>query len=145
MEQENEDIPLPVVLSWLEDGRRLIQYYKSQRWDVMKWALASNLALTVAATRSKGGLWFFLVSLLFGAGASALVCHYKKRLEGARSAARISERELLKNIDTRRLGQTYTDENIKGRDCTENTIILAVIWFSVSAPLVAWLARSPQP
>jgi hypothetical protein len=36
---------LPIILSFLDDARKLIEAGKVRRWEVFKWAFALNLLL----------------------------------------------------------------------------------------------------
>jgi hypothetical protein len=40
---------LPIILSFLDDARRVIEGGKNRRWEVFKWTIALNLVLATAA------------------------------------------------------------------------------------------------
>ena len=55
-----------VACAILDDDRKLIAAGKSQRWDVIKWAVTVNVALATASIiavreSANAGKWLFLV------------------------------------------------------------------------------------
>jgi hypothetical protein len=82
-----EEKEITVALGILEDGRRQIAAYKVQRWDVVKWGVTVNLALTVAAAASTSidARALLLVMACFVViGGWLLVRHYNSRMTGTR-------------------------------------------------------------
>jgi hypothetical protein len=86
-----DDKEFSVVCSAMEDCRRLIAAGKSQRWDVVKWAVTVNVALATAAAAigpAPGpSFTLFVVAELVSIGAGYLVWHYNRRMTGARATA----------------------------------------------------------
>jgi hypothetical protein len=83
---------LPVVLSFLDDCRRIIEGGKGRRWEIFKWAFALNIAL-ISATAAEshfptaaGGL-LFIAAIVNTFGAAFLIFHYDRRMNGARDRA----------------------------------------------------------
>jgi hypothetical protein len=80
---QDQDFAITSLL--LQDQQRLIAAGKVQRWDVVKWTTAVNLALATASVGiGTGGGLFFLFAVLVAAAGGALVYHYNKRMTGAR-------------------------------------------------------------
>jgi hypothetical protein len=74
----------------LENCRRYIAAYKTQRWDVVKWGVSVNLALAVAAaTPALAEIRIYLLVLSCGVAAASwlLVLHYNRRVTGIRNQA----------------------------------------------------------
>jgi hypothetical protein len=83
---------LKVALDLIEDCRRVIAAGKSQRWDVLKWAVAINLAIPAAIIAIKPyvvviAFLFFAFSVLVAIIGSVLIFHYTTRMTGARNNA----------------------------------------------------------
>jgi hypothetical protein len=93
---------------WRADARALIAAGKSQRWEVVKWATAVNLALaSVAATKDGAALLpnARSFSLLVAAVALILIVLATKRMNGARKrleAVNAWYAKVLDVIDVRR-------------------------------------------
>jgi hypothetical protein len=82
----NEDFQIACL--FLKDQQKLIAAGKVQRWDVVKWTMAINLALATASISIGKVAWaFFVFSLLVAAAGGYLLYHYNKRMTGARSDA----------------------------------------------------------
>ena len=80
---------LPVILSFIDDSRRLIEAGKVRRWEVFKWAMALNILLIPAALSHKQFSFppvaFDILSGLASVLAMALILHYHRRIGGARN------------------------------------------------------------
>ena len=101
------DREFQVIVSALDDCRRLIAAGKVQRWDVVKWGVAVNVALaTATATATAAALAhkplgrpLFLLALAVAIASSLLVGHYNKRITGARRTATILTEWLKSSYD----------------------------------------------
>ena len=47
--QPTQKDQLPLILSFLDDARRIIEGGKGRRWEIFKWAIALNIILTTAS------------------------------------------------------------------------------------------------
>jgi hypothetical protein len=82
------DQQLQLAFSALDTWRQVIAAGKTQRWDVVKWAVTVNLGLTtVSAAIEKLGLIPFALACLVALASIFLVLHYNNRMVGARRAA----------------------------------------------------------
>lgn len=93
---------LPVILSYLDDARKLIEAGKVRRWEVFKWAFALNL-LFASATAAHDKLpispaVFILASIGTSIMAALLINHYDHRMNGARARARDLTQWLRENV-----------------------------------------------
>src|SRR5260221_2580513 len=113
------DKEFQVITAALDDCRRLIAAGKVQRWDVVKWGVAVNVALaTATATATAAALAhkplgrpLFLLALAVAIASSLLVGHYTHRQ--ARSISyRIGGAKfpVLKDIDKFVFADTPVDE-----------------------------------
>jgi hypothetical protein len=88
-----EEREFQVAFSGIDDCRKLIAAGKIQRWDVVKWAVTVELALSAAAITfhkpkaETSYCAFFALSLLTSIAAGLLVWHYNRRMTGARKTA----------------------------------------------------------
>jgi len=74
----------------LQDQQRLIAACKVQRWDVVKWTVAVNLALATASVgigTAGAGIIIVVFTVLVALGGWVLVRHYNRRVTGARRDA----------------------------------------------------------
>jgi hypothetical protein len=83
------DKEFQVIVSALDDCRRLIAAGKVQRWEVVKWGVAVNVALAAAAAAPALGhnLSLFWLAVAVAIASLLLVGHYNKRISGARETA----------------------------------------------------------
>jgi hypothetical protein len=82
------DKEFQVASAALENCRRYIAVYKTQRWDVVKWGVSVNLALAVAAAiPALAEIQIYLLVLSCGVAAASwlLVLHYNRRVTGIRN------------------------------------------------------------
>jgi cell division protein FtsW (lipid II flippase) len=83
---------LPIILSFLDDARRLIEGGKGRRWEVFKWTVALNILLATAAlTQPKPQTVpyaLFIVALIASLMGIFLISHYDRRMTKARDSAR---------------------------------------------------------
>ena len=89
--QDNHKFQLPIVLSFLDDARRLIEGGKGRRWEVFKWTMALNVVLATAAlTQPKPPIaWYGLLVLALAVSLMGgfLIDHYDRRMTKARERA----------------------------------------------------------
>lgn len=82
---------LPVILSFLDDARRLVEAGKVRGWEVFKWTVAINILLTTALfTQAKPTITpyvFPMMALVVSAMGGLLIHHYDHRLNSARKRA----------------------------------------------------------
>ena len=85
------DKEFQVIVSALDDCRRLIAAGKAQRWEVVKWGVAVNIALATAAAAPALGHNFslFWLAVAVSIASVLLVGHYNKRMSGARETATV--------------------------------------------------------
>jgi hypothetical protein len=85
------DKEFQVVTSALDACRSLIAAGKVQRWEVVKWGVAVNVALAAAAAAPALGhnFWLFWLAVGVSIASLLLVGHYNKRISGARETATI--------------------------------------------------------
>jgi hypothetical protein len=90
--QDEHKLQLAIVLSFLDDARRLIEGGKNRRWEVFKWTIALNVLLVTAAlTQRKPPIAQWGLPLLAFAVAVMgwfLIDHYDRRMTKARDRAR---------------------------------------------------------
>jgi hypothetical protein len=82
-----EDKEFQIAIGAVEDSRKLIAAGKVQRWDVVKWGVSVNLALTVASALADMRLTLLLLSSGVAYASWRLVIHYNRRMTGARDRA----------------------------------------------------------
>ena len=76
-----------IVISCLEDARRLIAAGKVQRWEVLKWTVTVNLALAGVTVWVEVKWPVATVALAVMVLSWYLLHHYNRRVEGARKTA----------------------------------------------------------
>jgi hypothetical protein len=90
-----------VACSALDDHRKLVAVLKSQRWEIVKWAVSLNVALATASFAMKGaGQHLFSLSAGVAFISLVLVLHYNSRLNNTRTDAV----EIQKYLMARRAG-----------------------------------------
>jgi hypothetical protein len=63
--QDHHNLQLPIILSFLNDARGIIEGGKNRRWEVFKWTIALNTVLATAAlTKPKLPTGLLLLSVL---------------------------------------------------------------------------------
>jgi hypothetical protein len=123
-----------VALSALEDNRNMIAAGKVQRWDVVKWAVTVDLALSAAAiTLRANNRAFFVVATMTSIAAWLLVWHYNRRMTGARTMAKTLIEWLKENgIDYSQIQKVDIPQAYKQKRWNydkEELIIFAAILF----------------
>lgn len=79
-----------VASHFLQDAQRVIAAGKVQRWEVVKWGVAVNLALAAAAASTQFGRWSWLLVLfsIFISGLGLfLIFSYNRRMTNQRNDA----------------------------------------------------------
>ena len=137
-----------VACAILDDIRKLIAAGKSQRWDVIKWAVALNIALATASIALKQTVhpdvrwWLCAVAAVVAVLGLLLVWHYNCRMTNARNDSVKTEKYLMNNgIDW----TAITGSAPRTHDCfydkQELLIFPGVLLLSVVPTLlVAWIS-----
>ncbi len=95
----------------LADHQRLIAAGKTQRWDVVKWAVTINLALVAAAIASQYN--FFSASILVTFFGAVLILYYNLRLTRTRIQSNRTSKYLIDNginLSSMLVQPTYSDD-----------------------------------
>jgi hypothetical protein len=82
-----DDKEFQVVVSALDDCRRLITAGKVQRWDVFKWGVTVNIGFAAAAAALRHNMLLFGLAVAVAIASLLLIGHYNKRVTGARETA----------------------------------------------------------
>jgi ABC-type transport system involved in multi-copper enzyme maturation permease subunit len=89
---EDHKQQLPIILSFLDDARRIIEGGKGRRWEVFKWTVALNVIIaTAAVTQAKppiASYALFTLAFIVSVMASLLISHYDHRMTKARDRGR---------------------------------------------------------
>lgn len=91
---DEQRIQLPIILSYLEDARRIVEGGKNRRWEVFKWIIALNILLTTAIlTRpalqsAPASLGLFCAAIIVSVMGYLLIIHYDQRMTAARNRIR---------------------------------------------------------
>jgi hypothetical protein len=134
---------LPVILSCLDDTRRIIEGGKGRRWEVFKWAFALNILLvsvTVARDQLPISAHALLVAaMVTSAMAGLLIDHYDNRMDGARERADRLYAWLRSNaIDVLAvMGEPAPRTRAEHEDGPEKTIFFLGIFLSLLAVVIA--------
>jgi hypothetical protein len=125
----------------LQDQQRLIAAGKVQRWDVVKWTTAVNLALAavlVAIGTSGGGMIIVVFTVFVALGGGALAYHYHRRITDAwRDADRVAAYFREAEIDFSKIIPGYRAPEMY--DTEELSILGSIIVLSILPALLAWL------
>jgi len=139
-----QDRDFAIASLLLQDQQRLIAAGKVQRWDVVKWTIAVNLALATASVgigTSGASIIIVLFAVLVTLGAGALVYHYNRRITGAlRDADRVTAYFREAGIDFSKI--IPVERALGGRapyDAEELSILGSIIVLSILPALLAWL------
>jgi hypothetical protein len=135
------DKEFQVASAALENCRRYIAAYKTQRWNAVKWGASVNLALAVAAAiPALAEIQIYLLVLSCGVTAASwlLVHHYNRRVAGIRKQvvtiiAWMKERGV--DYDSI-VNQTTKDAYSRGEDYDVQELILLMSILAVSPILV---------
>lgn len=83
---------LPVILSFLDDARRIVESGKGRCWEVFKWTVALNIILATAAfTQAKPPIAsnaLFILAFIVALMGCFLIGHYDRRMTKARDRSR---------------------------------------------------------
>lgn len=85
------------MLAVLDDHQSLIAAGKTQRWEVVKWVVTLNIALTaasIAVANIAAALLFFYLSIAMAISAALLVAYYNSRMTSVRRDAFITQEYL---------------------------------------------------
>jgi hypothetical protein len=135
---DTRDKYFQVITSAHDDCRRQIAAGKVQRWDVFKWGVAVNVALTAASALGNTIVPLFWLAISVALASLLLIEHYNRRMTGARQKANILANRLKSfNIDYDALLKTDVARAYSAGedyDCVELLIFNAIL--VVSAFLV---------
>lgn len=145
MDQDQENVRF--ALGVVDDNRRLIASGKTQRWDVVKWAVTINTALTAASialrqqNQSLGGRAFLLLVLFVAVLAAGLVLEVNRRMTKTRNVSRTPEQFLSKRgIAVSAIAGNDPERKVPFfYDCLELLIYGVILIFSILPALVLWL------
>ena len=140
---QDQDFAIASLL--LQDQQRLIAAGKVQRWDVVKWTIAVNLALATASVSigtNSAGIIIVVFTVLVALGGGALVYHYNGRITGARrDADRVTAYFREAGIDFSKIVpvRSAIPQRSFLYDAEELSIFGSIIVLSILAALLAWL------
>ena len=141
---QDQDFAIASLL--LQDQQRLIAAGKVQRWDVVKWTIAVNLALgTASASIGKPGAGVIIVffTVLVAAAGAYLVSHYNWRITGAKDGSdKVTTYFREAGIDLSKIipvDQARADRASAWYDAEELSIFGSIIVLSILPALLAWL------
>jgi hypothetical protein len=138
-------VEIGILLQLREDTSNLIAAGKVQRWEVVKWVLAVNVALataSVAPVFNSGGRFFiFLFALAISGFGSWLLSHYNSRMTAARKRLQALNTYIQKHVtDINAIGAGEWDKSKdEDYDWQEIHIFNWAVWLSLVPPLLAWL------
>jgi hypothetical protein len=132
-----------VACAILEDHRKLIAAGKSQRWDVIKWAVTINVALTTASIALQGhenaAKRLFWLALMVAVIACGLVLHYNNRMKNTRNDSVTPEAYLANNgVDFLAITGRRSEQVSWLYDWQELAIFTAILVLSVVPTWVVW-------
>jgi hypothetical protein len=141
-----QDRDFAIASLLLQDQQRLIAAGKVQRWDVVKWTVAFNLALATASVSigtAGAGIIIVVFTVLVALGGWVLVRHYNRRVTGARrDADKIVAYFRDAGIDLSKIipvAQNGADRPPEMYDTEELYIFGSIIALSILPALLAWL------
>jgi hypothetical protein len=140
---QDQDFAIASLL--LQDQQRLIAAGKVQRWDVVKWTIAVNLALATASVSigtDGAGIIIVVFTVLVALGGGALVYHYNRRITGARrDADTVTAYFREAGIDFSKIVpvRSAIPQRPFLYDAEELSIFGSIIVLSILPALLAWL------
>jgi hypothetical protein len=142
-----QDRDFAIASLLFQDQQRLIAAGKVQRWDVVKWTIAVNLALATASVgigTAGAGIIIVVFTVLVALGGWVLVRHYNRRVTGARrDADKIVAYFRDDGIDLSKIipvAQDRADRPPEMYDAEELYMFGSIIALSILPALLAWLA-----
>jgi hypothetical protein len=142
-----QDRDFAIASLLFQDQQRLIAAGKVQRWDVVKWTIAVNLALATASVgigTAGAGIIIVVFTVLVALGGWVLVRHYNRQVTGARrDADKIVAYFRDDGIDLSKIipvAQDRTDRPPEMYDAEELYMFGSIIALSILPALLAWLA-----
>jgi hypothetical protein len=141
-----QDRDFAIASLLLQDQQRLLAAGQVQRWDVVKWTIAVNLALATASVgigTSGAGIIIVVFTVLVALGGWVLVRHYNRRITGARrDADKIVAYFRDAGIDLSKIpvAQDRADRPPEMYDAEELSIFGSIIALSILPALLAWVA-----
>lgn len=145
-----QDREFQLACAILDHHQSLIAAGKAQRWEVVKWVVTLNVALTVASVaiaNVTAALLLFYLSIAMAIGAALLVAFYNNRMTNVRRDAFITQEYLA--------AQKVNFEKITGKplkrpgwfyDWGELAVLAVMIFLSTMPAGIVWgiLAGSSQ-
>jgi hypothetical protein len=142
-----QDRDFAIASLLFQDQQRLIAAGKVQRWDVVKWTVAVNLALATASVgigTAGAGIIIVVFTVLVALGGWVLVRHYNRQVTGARrDADKIVAYFRDDGIDLSKIipvAQDRADRPPEMYDAEELYMFGSIIALSILPALLAWLA-----
>jgi hypothetical protein len=142
-----QDRDFAIASLLFQDQQRLIAAGKVQRWDVVKWTIAVNLALATASVgigTAGAGIIIVVFTVLVALGGWVLVRHYNRQVTGARrDADKIVAYFRDDGIDLSKIipvAQDRADRPPEMYDAEELYMFGSIIALSILPALLAWLA-----
>jgi hypothetical protein len=136
---QDQDFAIASLL--LQDQQRLIAAGNVQRWDVVKWTIAVNLALATASVgigTAGAGIMIVVFTVLVALGGWVLVRHYNRRITGARGDAdKVTAYFRDAGVDLSKIIPVAQDR--AAYDAEELYIFGSIIALSILPALLAWL------
>ena len=132
---------LDVIFHYSNDARALIAAGKIQRWEVVKWSVAVNVALAAASFASgKAQVFMFCAAMAIAVFGLILLFHYNLRMTQARERLTNLYKHLSTVTDINEIGgATYDRKKERAYDFTELLIFSLAIGLSAIPALIAWL------
>ncbi len=147
---DEQKLQLPIILSYLEDSRRIVEGGKNRRWGVFKWIIALNILLTTAVlTRpalheSPAPLGIWCTAIVVSVMGYLLISHYDYRMNRARDRIR-NLTEWIRDKASIDMYSTMGDtEQLPSwvKDIHERTFFFIAIAISFAAVTVATYTNS---
>jgi hypothetical protein len=141
-----EDDEIRFALGVLDDHRRLIAAGKTQRWDIVKWAVTVNVALAGASVtlthqdaNAAGLFWLLTLGLFMLSG--SLMWEVTRRMTATRNATRAPEEFLSKQgIDLVGItGEQPPEKYEMNYDLQELRVYALILLASTAPALLVWL------
>ena len=140
-------VEIGILFRLHENTTNLIAAGKVQRWEVVKWVVAANVALataSVAPVFDSGSRFFiFLFALAISGFGSWLLAHYNSRMTAARKRLQALNTYIQKHVsDISAIGAGEWDKSKdEDYDWQEIRTFNLAVWLSLIPPLLAWLIK----
>jgi hypothetical protein len=124
---------------FLQDKQRLIAAGKIQRWEVLKWAVTANIGLatiSLAPPLIPARPALFLFCVFIAVVSLGLLCHYNRRITGARQAAS----KLMTQLSAEAIGELGYPAELADYDKLEFQLFNYAVGFSILPAFLIWVA-----